>query len=408
MTDEHPTEAEADKPKRVNRRNQTLRRVGLAVVVVVALFYGAGGWYFSSLLGSDAFAVDSGDEVDELNLEVVAVGDDEITFRVEEGSDSDLLTDGVYGLEVPGGWLEVGEIFDIAGIEGEYDVVTRQLLPSGAAPPAVGSRADLESYFYESNPLDIGFAYEDVRYTSPLGEFDAWYVPGTDETWVIAVHGKGAEPRECLRILRPISDSGHPALIITYRNDPGQPADPSGYHRYGATEWVEVQGAVQYAIDHGAEEVVLVGLSTGAAHSLGFLYESDLAGRVVGAIFDSPNIDFGRTVDFGASQRSLPLIGVGVPQSLATVAKFIGSFRFDFDWAQADFIDDADKIGVPILAFHGTEDSTVPLDVSERLQEERPDLVTLIVVEGAEHVQSWNRDPNGYEERVLQFLAGVG
>ena len=407
MTEEHPTAAETEKPARRDRRNRILRRTGVIVVILVALFYGAGGWYFSNLLGSDAFAVDVADEVDEPNLEVVAVGGTEITFRVEEGSDADLVSDGLYGVDLPDGWIEVGEVIE-ARADGEHDVVTRRLQPSDAAPPAVGSPADLDSYFYESSPLDVGFHYEDVTYSSALGEFDAWFVPADDKPWVIAVHGKGAEPRECLRILRPISESGHPTLIITYRNDPGQPLDPSGYHRYGATEWADVEGAVQYAINQGAEDVVLVGLSTGAAHSLGFIYESDLERRVVGAIFDSPNIDFGRTVDYEASQRSLPLIGLGVPQSLATVAKFIGSLRFDFDWSQADLIDDADKIDVPILVFHGTDDGTVPLDVSQRLQDERPDLVTLVVVEGAEHVQSWNKDPIAYEERVLEFLADLG
>ena len=407
MTDGTPTNEETEKPAGVSRRNRILRRVGLVIVVLLALFYGAGGWYFSSLLGSDAFAVDEEDEGPELDLEVVGVGDEEITFRAEEGGDTDLIADGVYGAELVNGWLEVGEIVE-ARTEGESDVVTRRLLATDGEAPAVGSMVDFQSYYYEANPLDVGFQYEDVRYTSPLGEFDAWFVPAEDETWVIAIHGKGAEPRECLRILKPIAESGHPTLIITYRNDLGQPADPSGYHRYGATEWADVEGAVQYAIDQGAEDVVLVGLSTGAAHSLGFLYESDLEQRVVGAIFDSPNIDFGRTVDYEASQRSLPLIGLGVPQSLATVAKFIGSLRFDFDWAQVDFIDDADRIDVPVLVFHGTDDGTVPLDVSQRLQEQRPDLVTLVVVEGAEHVQSWNRDPSAYEDRVLEFLAEVG
>ena len=407
MMDEQPRIEEEKKSTGANRRNRILRRAGVIVVVLVTLFYGAGGWYFSSLLGSDAFAVDPADEAEEFDLEVVAVGEDEITFRVEAGGDADLLADGLYGVDLPDGWIEVGDVVE-ARTEGEHDVVTRRLRSSAGGTPAVGSPADFQSYFYESSPLDVGFQYEDVSYTSPLGEFDAWFVPAGGQTWVVAVHGKGAEPRECLRILRPIAESGHPTLIVTYRNDPGQPADPSGYHRYGATEWAEVEGAVRYAIDHGAKDVILVGLSTGAAHSLGFLYESDLASRAVGAIFDSPNIDFGRTVDFEASQRSLPVIGLGVPQSLATVAKFFGSLRFDFDWSQVDFIDDADEIDIPVLVFHGTDDATVPLDVSERLQEKRPDLVTLLVVDGAGHVQSWNRDPMAYEERVLAFLEDVG
>ena len=45
--------------------------------------------------------------------------------------------------------------------------------------------------------------------------------------------------------------------------------------------------------------MVLVGLSTGAAISLSLLYDSDLADRVVGAVFDAPNIDFLQTIEIG-------------------------------------------------------------------------------------------------------------
>ena len=310
-------------------------------------------------------------------------------------------------MAVPDGWLHVGALLD-ASVEGGQDVVTRELLLTRGPAPPTGTPADLDSWYHEADPSDLGLRYEDVVFRSSLGEFDAWFVPADDETWAILIHGKGAERREGLRVLESMNAAGHPSLVISYRNDPGEPGDPSGYHRYGSTEWAEVEGAVRYALDNGAEDVVLVGLSTGAAHALSFFYRSALADRVVAAIFDSPNIDFGRTVDYGASQRSLPLLGVKIPQSLTTVAKFISSFRYDFDWSQHDFIDDADAIDFPILVFHGTEDGTVPLDVSKRLQEEQPDLVTLIVVDGAEHVQSWNKDPARYANEVATFLRSIG
>ena len=392
-----------------SRRGKWIRRGVIALVALLALFYGAGGWYFSTQLGNDAFVVDEpGDGSDEdFDIEIVAISGDEVTFRAEEGSDDDLIAAGSFGVDVAGGWLLVGDVIE-ADIENGFDLVTRSLEASTGQAPGAGTPADFDSWFYEADPADLGLPHEDVKFRSPLGEFDAWYVPADDETWVIVIHGKGAEQREGLRIVESINAAGHPALVITYRNDPGLPEDPSGYYRYGSTEWAEVEGAVQYALAQGAQDVVLVGLSTGAANALSFFYESDLGDRVVGAIFDSPNVDFGRTVDYEASQRTVPLLGFNVPQSLTNVAKLIGSIRYDFDWSKHDFINDAEKIGFPILIFHGTEDDTVPLDVSERLEEERPDLVTLRVTEGAAHVQSWNSDPAGYGAAVESFLADVG
>jgi hypothetical protein len=108
-------------------------------------------------------------------------------------------------------------------------------------------------------------------------------------------------------------------------------------------------------------------LSTGASTDLSFMYRSEPADRVVALLLDAPNIDTGRVVDYGASQRSLPLIGLPVPQSLTTVAKFIGAIRFDVDWSALDYIDDIDRIDVPMLVFQGSDDETVLVDVSERL-----------------------------------------
>jgi pimeloyl-ACP methyl ester carboxylesterase len=388
---------------RTHRRVRAFRRSGVVLVVLIALFYGGGGWYFSSQLGSDAFVIADDDSTAEFNLEVVAVSDDQITFQADEGSDPDLLADGVFGVALPQGWLQVGEVLEQKVEEGS-DIVTRTFEMVEGLRPVPGVLADFDSYVYAADPSDVALEFEDVKFLSPVGELSAWFVPGSDDTWAIVIHGKGAERREGLRILESVHAAGYPALVITYRNDQGQPRDPSGYHRYGSTEWADVEGAVRYAIDHGAEDVVLVGLSTGAAHALSFTYQSELQDRVAAAIFDAPNIDFGRTVDYGASQRTLPVLGAKVPQSLTTVAKFIGSFRFDFDWSQSDYIDDASEIDFPILVFHGTEDSTVPVDVSERLRDERPDSVTLVAVEGAEHVQSWNTDPVQYALAVAAFL----
>ena len=391
-----------------NKRAKILRRTGITLVVLLGLFYGAGGWYFSSQLGSDAFVVSepATQSADDFDLEVVAVDGDRITLRPDDGNDRDLLAEGVFGLELPNGRLLLGDVVE-SRVENGTDVVVRQFEIIEGDTPSAGLPADLDAWCYGSNPTDIGLAYDEVVFQSPIGDFDAWFVPAEGDTWAVVVHGKGAERREALRILESINSAGFPALIISYRNDPGQPGDPSGYYRYGATEWEEVEGAVRYALDHGARDVILVGLSTGAANALSFAYHSDLNQEVDGAIFDAPNIDFGRTVDFGASQRTLPVLGLQVPQSLTTVAKFIGSLRFDFDWSQADFIDDVDEINFPMLVFHGSDDSTVPIDVSSRLRDERPDLVTLVAVDGAEHVQSWNDDPVRYADAVVGFLESL-
>jgi fermentation-respiration switch protein FrsA (DUF1100 family) len=60
-----------------------------------------------------------------------------------------------------------------------------------------------------------------------------------------------------------------------------------------------------------------------------------------------------------------------------------------------------------MLVIHGTDDETVPFQVSEDLAAARPDLVRLFIVPGAGHVRGWNVGPQPYERAVTDFLSDV-
>lgn len=206
----------------------------------------------------------------------------------------------------------------------------------------------------------------------------------------------------------PLQDAGYPQLAITYRNDDGQPEDPSGIYQYGATEYEDVGAAVEYAVANGAEKIFFNSYSTGAAHTLGFMFR-ETRDLVVGAHFDAPNIDFGETVNLNASQREIPLLPINVPESLSEVAKFITSLRIGVSWDSLDYIERA-KVSLrrPILVHHGTADDSVPVETSIDFADAAPDLVHLIQVESAGHVESYEINPDKYVDEVLNFLEAVG
>jgi pimeloyl-ACP methyl ester carboxylesterase len=251
---------------------------------------------------------------------------------------------------------------------------------------------------------DLGL--EEVTYESDLGEFDAWYIPASGDVWVIHVHGKGATPAEAEPLFQPLKDAGYPQLSITYRNDAGQPLDPSGHYQYGVTEWNEVSGAVDYAMDNGASGVVLYGYSTGGAHIMSFMSRNMLT-AVRGLVIDSGNFDMGNTVDAEAARRDLPVVPLPVPPTLSWVAKFITSLRIDVNWQTINYIDDAGSLRTPVLLIHGTDDETVPVSQSRRFAEAAPDVARLVVFEGAGHVDSVEVDEERYLSEVLAFLATV-
>ena len=263
----------------------------------------------------------------------------------------------------------------------------------------------------EPDPITLAqgdYELEQVSYTSPLGSMDAWHLPAEGTTWVIHVHGLGATPAEAEPLFAPLQDAGYPQLSITYRNDEGQPADPSGYYQYGATEWEDVSGAADLALASGAETLVLSGFSTGAAHVMSFLSREPRE-AVIGVLLDAPNVDFGRTVDYAAGQRDLPLISVAVPPTLSATAKFLTSLRIGVNWKLLDYVADAeDTVRQPVLIHHGTEDLSVPLETSIDLAAVNPDLIQLIQVEGAGHIESYDVDRQDYVDSVLGFLEGLG
>jgi pimeloyl-ACP methyl ester carboxylesterase len=267
-----------------------------------------------------------------------------------------------------------------------------------------------DAFVIDADPITVtggDYEMELVEYESELGAMDAWYLPSSGDTWVIHVHGLGTTPAEAEPMFAPLQDAGYPQLAITYRNDDGQPEDPSGFYQYGATEHRDVSDAVDYALANGAEKIFLNAYSTGAAHTLGFAYR-EVRDRVIGAHFDSPNIDFGETVNHNASQRELPILPFTVPDSLSAVAKFMTSLRIGISWRSLDYVESSpESLKIPVLVHHGTTDLTVPVGTSVDFASLNPTMVRLVQVDGAGHVESFDLLGEQYTNAILEFIASL-
>lgn len=369
-----------------------------AFLVVLLVIIGAlalGGWRVAEILKNDGLLPDY--EGPELDILVADFGEGQITLRATSNSSEDgpWRRPGIWGLESAEGYNQVGTILEMSNHQ-----VVREYLPI-IGNLRSGEMVRVEGNAYPGDPqVAFGMPFEDVSFSSALGEFDAWFVDGSSETWVIFVHGRNASPHEGLRILPTFVELGMPSLLITYRNDEGAPADPDGFHRYGQTEWKDLEGAASYAIERGAEDLILVGYSMGGAIVANFLYESSLSPRVRGIILDAPMLNFNATIDLGASERSLP-------GPYVALAKFIARLRFGIDWGKLDYLDRADELSAPILLFHGDEDDIVPIETSDELARIRPDIVEYVRGAGVTHAASWNHDPAIYEAAVRDFILAL-
>ncbi|MGB1749745.1 MAG: hypothetical protein ACPHK0_08220, partial [Dehalococcoidia bacterium] len=90
-----------------------------------------------------------------------------------------------------------------------------------------------------------------------------------------------------------VQSLGWNSLIIDYRNDAGAPVSESGYYDFGATEWEDLEAAVEFVLDAGAEEIVLFGSSMGGGVITAFEQRSSVSKNTVGLVLDAPMLDFG-------------------------------------------------------------------------------------------------------------------
>ncbi|MDQ3307949.1 MAG: alpha/beta hydrolase, partial [Actinomycetota bacterium] len=235
-----------------------------------------------------------------------------------------------------------------------------------------------------------------------LGGFPAWLLPGDGGSrWVIAVHGRGGNRGETMRILPTLAELGLPTLVPSYRNDVGAPATADSYYHLGETEWHEIDAAMAYALEHGATELVLYGWSMGGAIVLQAAVRSSRADSVIAMILDSPVIDWRDTLRANARVNRLPRAAAEL--GLLMVQRRLALNLDDYDWVRR-----ADELTRPMLIFHGPEDAFVPWERGLALAKARPDLISLVTYEGAAHTKSWNVDPTGYQAQVRDFLLALG
>ena len=259
------------------------------------------------------------------------------------------------------------------------------------------------------DPADAGYPFEEVTLDLPVGEAPAWLVPApagsSGQTWAIMVHGRGASRQETLRALATTQRLGLTSLHVTYRNDSDAPASADGRYGLGFTEWQDVQVAVEYALAHGARDLVLFGWSMGGAIALQTADKSPDAERIRALVLDGPVVDWFELIRFHTRQYRLPLrLGQLVADLLsAQRATLMTGLDHPIRLTDLDWITRSAELRVPTLILHSVDDEYVPASASMELAERSP-RVTLVPFQKARHTKEWNVDPARWEAAVLEWL----
>jgi len=196
----------------------------------------------------------------------------------------------------------------------------------------------------------------DVSIPGASGSLPAWFVPGKLDTWAILVHGASGTREQGLRFFPTLADLGFPILAITYRGDEGAPASANGLSQLGDTEWQDLEASVTYALEQGAQHVVLYGISLGGTIVEMFLQRSSHASHVQATVLDSPVLNWRATLAALVKKNALPSF-------IANVTEKIVSLRTGLHFDTLDLTRSQHQL--PTLLFHGSDDATAPIAVSD-------------------------------------------
>lgn len=370
----------------------------------MALVYAAAGWYASDQIIDGLQVTGSPTPLDAggaLIVDVVSVSDGQVVLDVPDNADRKPDEDALMGLRWADGYAHVGPAVAVDGSRQTRPITSLE----GGLPPVGAKVAELDPFAYPRDPSDLGIAFEDVTYPGPMGDLSGWLVPGTSKTWIIAVHGRGADQAEFLRMIDTVRDLGQPILVVKYRNDAGSPRTDDSLILAGQQEWADVAAAVDFAQTRGAEDVVLAGFSMGGALALSYALRAP-DGLVRGIVLEAPVSDL-REVIRMRSGEVLPVRG-RVRDALVAAGLWFAERRTGLDFDEVDYTGRAAGFDVPILLFHGTDDLSVPYVIGEQFRDARPDLVEFYPVPDGGHVRAWNEDRSGYVATLRSFLARIG
>ena len=339
------------------------------------------------------------------DIEVMHFDDDEGIIVLSRTPDT--VVPGRYSLwfDHDRGHARIGEIVE----HGDHSV-TRRVDSVQRGDLARASRARWAGWWYLT-PADLAVPFTDIGIRTPVGVAPAWRIDSAEPSgdWVIQVHGRAVTRAEGLRAVEVFRTAGFTSLLISYRNDGDAPPSSDARYSLGDDEWQDVEAAISYARDEGAERIILMGWSMGGATVLQCVTRSSLAQLVTAVVLESPVVDWVRVLRFQAAASGLPALvrdaALGVLAS-RRASPWVGLDEpIDFD--RLDIVARASELRVPVLALHSLDDGFVPSDGTVALAVARPDLVRLEHFAVARHTKLWNYDAARWERAISGWLTDV-
>lgn len=254
---------------------------------------------------------------------------------------------------------------------------------------------DLE-WFNDKKPEKISMISEDGL------ALEASFIrqPGSQDAGqtVILAHGYHHARRQMIPYAKVFYNLGYNVLMPDARSHGDSEGNLIGFGWLDRRDYIRwIQRAV--LLTQPNEKIILLGISMGAATVLATASEPDLPRNVKAVIEDSSfsHLDeqFKHRI---ANYYHLP------SRELEPIVSFLTRLQGGYSFKEVNIEKRVAKIKVPIMFIHGTDDNYVPIEMLDDLVEAARVPSEVYIVEGADHVQSLQKDPHRYQTEVANFL----
>ncbi|MGB6229898.1 MAG: alpha/beta fold hydrolase [Litorimonas sp.] len=231
------------------------------------------------------------------------------------------------------------------------------------------------------SPAEIGADFmTEIDVDTPAGTVTAWWVPPSspDGEIVMVFHGNGSAAYSNTDIFRDLAEAGHGVWSVGYPGYPGRARERGRASEAALAAAAEAQLNLLRQEHAKGRPINYYGTSLGS----GVAAQLAKANPPVRLFLDAP---FHSTLDM--ARLRFPIFPVRLLMR--------DPFRSDLALAELD---------VPLFWIHGTSDRIVPIREGRRLYEGYQGPKRRLVIDGANHVNTW---PLGGREFVLEGMSGA-
>lgn len=259
-----------------------------------------------------------------------------------------------------------------------------------------GTRAWLETAERRKVSIQSRDGYTLAAEIFPAEAYSAEPREEENHKWVVLLHGYTGWKEELYPFARWYHGEGYHVLAPDLRCHGESEGDFIGM---GWTDHFDCMGWIQYILSRDAHaEIVLHGQSMGAATALMAAGEEELPYNVKVIISDCSYTD-AYTMFRGKIGEWFGLPAFPFVDSACLALKLRGGY----DLKKASALEAVKKSEIPILYIHGEEDAMIPVQMTNELYEATSGPKELLLVEGAGHAQSQDKDPDTYYGTIRMF-----